>query len=91
MKRPGFEEAKRKYVHRFTMEHVPAWALKDPGNPRADGKPCFYAPQYRTDREWYDNTTFPGEAGHDGDECHCYASGQTWPLGKWLDRPYRKA
>lgn len=76
-------QAKALYVHRYTMEYVPAWARRvNPGN----GK--FYAPQYKSDKEWYDSTIFPGEPGHDGDKNHCYSSGQTWPLGQWLDKPY---
>lgn len=72
------EEAKRQYVNRYTMEHVPTWARKA----RPDG--LFYAPQYRTDAEWYANTTFPGEEGHIGGKSHCFSTGATWPLGKEL-------
>lgn len=85
--RPSFEEACKMYQNRYTMEHVPLWAAGNPGNGR------FYAPQFRTDREWYDNTLFPGEDGHlaTGPRRNaCMTSGQTWPLGLWLDEPYRK-
>jgi hypothetical protein len=84
MSRPiSFETACKQYVHRYTMEHVPAWAR----TPCDNGK--FYAPQFRSDREWYENTKFAGE--HElADKKSCYTSGQTWPLGKWLDTPYRK-
>jgi hypothetical protein len=68
----SFESACNRYVHRFTMEHVPAWAKEV----REDG--TYYAPHYRSDREWYDNTEFPPV--FDG----CYSTGQTWPLGKEL-------
>ena len=73
-----FEQAKAAYVHRFTMEHVPGWASL----PTSNGK--FYAPQYRTDREWYDNTKFPSHnfAGY------CDSRNQSWPLGRWLDKPF---
>ena len=79
-------DACARYPHRFTMEHVPAWAYAS----MQDGR--FYAPQYRSDREWYENTQFPGEI-RDGLSLpkrspHCHSTGQTWPLGKWLDRPY---
>lgn len=75
-------EAKAWYPHRFTMEHVPAWARR----PMQGGR-C-YAPQYRTDQEWYDNTIFPGE-GHIGRTAtHCESSNPTWPLGQFLDTPY---
>lgn len=81
MPRLLFEEAKTRYVHRYTLEHVPAWAR----SPRDDG--TFYAPQYRTDREWYDSTLFPGEPGHIGDRNHCYSTKETWPLGESLKAP----
>lgn len=82
MNRPiSIEKAKAKYVHRFTMEHVPQWAKTQ----TAAGS--FYAPQFSTDKEWYDNTKFPSEPkltiGSD-----CYTTGQTWPMGQWLDKPY---
>jgi hypothetical protein len=77
-----FEHATACYVHRFTMDHVPAWARKVAPN----GK--YYAPQYASDHQWYENTAFYGEAGHLGDKTHCHTSGQTWPLGQWLDKPY---
>lgn len=79
-----FEDAKRQFVHRFTMEHKPAWA-RFPCNHR------FYAPQYRTDREWFDNTKFPGDEGYPYGECEtdCYSTGQTWPLGQWLDEEFQ--
>lgn len=86
MTRMSFEEAKRRYIQRYTMEHVPRWALKclEPGK--------FYAPQYRTDREWYDNTIFPGEEGYPFSkrETSCYTNGQSWPLGLWLTKPLNK-
>ena len=85
MSRPSIEKAKTKYVHRFTMEHVPAWALIAP---QKNGR--YYAPQFTSDTEWYAHTTFPGEPGIRGNSRHCESSGHTWPLGKTLDKPYRK-
>jgi hypothetical protein len=89
MARPTFERAKAQYVHRYTMEHVPAWTAQINAN---NGK--YYAPQFRTDREWYDNTVFPGEPGHSEYRIrkseYCETRNQTWPLGQWLDRPYKK-
>lgn len=83
-KRPSFEQACRMYVHRFTMENVPSWASRPCG-----GK--YYAPQFASDREWYDNTKFPGEPDHFlVDSLYCYTRNQTWPLGEWLHKPYRK-
>jgi len=85
-----FSQAKKLYVNRYTMEHVPAWA-KAPVNHPERGT-VYYAPQYRTDKEWYENSVFPGEA-IDGlvvqkNETHCMTRNATWPLGKWLDKPY---
>lgn len=75
------------FVHRFTMEHVPRWALQE----RADG--TFYAPQFASDAEWLSNTVVrtrkDGEL--DGRYSDCETRGETWPLGKSLDAPYRCA
>ena len=75
--RPTFEAAKRSFVHRYTMEHKPRWA----NQPAPNGK--RYAPQYRSDAEWYANTLFPGESPL-ADKNHCYSTGATWPLGEWI-------
>lgn len=78
-----FEQAKARYPHRYTMEHVPAWARRQCNN----GK--YYAPQYATDAEWYEKTKFPGESPlcFRGD---CYSGDQSWPLGQWLEQPYKR-
>jgi hypothetical protein len=78
--RMTFEQAKARYIHRYTMEHVPEWAKR----PSPDGK--FYAPQYRTDREWFENTLFPLHNPYHSRDCH--STGQTWPLGQWLLLPF---
>ena len=70
-------QAQAQYPHRFTLEHVPAWAKLRAPNGR------FYAPQYRTDSEWFALTRFPT----DRRERYCTSSGQTWPMGLWLDQP----
>lgn len=80
----SFEDAKWKYVNRFTCEHVPSWAL----TPLEDGK--FYAPHYATDQEWYDRTIFPGEGGLPKNSLWCESSGQTFPLGRFLDKRFQK-
>lgn len=54
-KKLSFKEACARYVHRYTMDHVPKWA-KHPHK----GK--YYAPQCASDREWYNNTVFPPDA-----------------------------
>jgi len=84
MPRPSFNQAKARYSHRFTCEHVPAWARE----PRPDGR--FYAPQYETCRQWYEATRFPGEPGLHGNSRHCLSGSPTWPLGTALDAPYTK-
>lgn len=73
-------QAQALYLHRYTLEHRPQWALKP-----CNGK--FYAPQYRSDAEWYANTVFPGEGDIGKREDHCYSTGATWPCGQWLDAP----
>ena len=80
---PTLTQARALYPHRYTMEHVPQWARNPCG-----GK--FYAPHFRTDAEWYAATAFPGEPACIGDDGkHCLTTGQTWPLGQWLDKPFR--
>lgn len=85
----SFGEACAKFVHRFTMDHVPAWA-KVPPAAHSGTETRFYAPQYRSDREWFERTRFHGEPGHLGKPHECTSTGQTWPLGQWLDRPYQR-
>lgn len=80
--RMTFDEAKRLYVHRYTIEFIPEWANEQAPN----GK--FYAPQYRSDQEWFDNTKFPPENPLGPRVTDCYSTGATWPLGMWLDKPY---
>lgn len=81
-RRLSFEEAKTLFAHRYTMEHVPEWARV---KCQETGK--YYAPQYATDREWYENTLFEGESEL-ARRGYCHSSAQSWPLGKWLDKPF---
>lgn len=78
----SFHEACNRYPHRFTLEHVPNWARK----PNPDG--MYYAPQYVSDSEWYDNTVFPPQ--NPFHRSACYSTGQTWPLGLALENPFCK-
>lgn len=82
MRKLSLDIAKAQYVNRYTLEHVPQWARA-----RCEGNGRAYAPQFRTDSEWYDNTTFPGEGDLSGRSEHCETRNQTWPLGQWLARP----
>jgi hypothetical protein len=78
MNRPiTFEAAKAQFPHRYTCEHVPTWAKQQAPN----GK--WYAPQFATDKQWYDSTKFYGESEF-VEKSHCYTSGQIWPHGQWL-------
>ena len=86
----SFEEAKRRYVNRYTMEHVPTWSRTRPAD-HGGTETRYYAPQFRTDREWYENTRFYGESGHIGRKGECFTTGQTFPLGHWLDRPFTRS
>ena len=81
----SLEQACNQYPHRYTMEHVPAWANQPHFHSERQEWLC-YAPQFRTDKEWYDTARFPGEDGHHELGADCYSSGQTWPLGQWLAR-----
>lgn len=71
---PSFEDAKNQFTSRFTMEHKPDWAMKQ----RSCGG--YYAPQYSTDREWYDNLVL--ENGY------MRSTNCTFPLGERLDSEY---
>lgn len=77
-----FEEAKLKFDQRYTMEHVPQWAHKPMGNG------MFFGPQYRTDREWYENTKFVGEYAA-GQRDACMSCKMSWPLGRSLYQMYK--
>lgn len=77
----SFANACAQYVHRYTLEHVPEWARRPCRNGR------FYAPQYRSDAEWFEATRFPGEDGLSRRREYCESNGQTWPFGQWLKKP----
>jgi len=80
------EQACRRYHQRFTMEHIPAWA--DKPIVQADGSVKYPAPHYASDKEWYDNTEFMGE-GTTAVTKYCRSTNRTYPIGRWLDEPYR--
>lgn len=81
------EQARAQYPHRYTMEHVPAWARRS-FREAGGTKDTYPAPQYASDAEWYANTVFPGEPGVHGNARYCESKNQTWPLGKELPRAY---
>lgn len=74
-------EALARYVHRFTAEHVPAWARE----PRPDGRP--YPVQFANDADWLAHTDFPvtrrGEISARPSSCY---SRPTWPNNPELRR-----
>jgi len=84
----SFERAKSAFPHRFTMEHVPDWA-KQSFQAQGGSSRAYPAPAYRTDREWYDSTVFPGEPGNRSRK-FAQTSNQSWPLGKTLSAPYSR-
>jgi hypothetical protein len=97
----SFQEAKSRYVHRFTMEYVPEWAKRSfhqagtPLKEYPDADKQYPAPQYRSDQEWYENTVFPGESDGEGRSVDrrsnsCQSHSQTWPLGQRLNACYVK-
>lgn len=87
MKRPiSFDQAKNLYVHRFTLEHLPEWAKRPHYDETTNEFIGYYMPQYRTCKEWYDNTIFPGEDWLDRREKFCVSGNQTWPLGKGFSK-----
>ena len=75
----SFNRARNTYIHRYTLDHIPAWA-REPHKPG-----IWYAPQYASDREWYEHTLFPGEGGIERDSKFCSSTRQTWPCGNWLN------
>jgi hypothetical protein len=82
----SFEEACNRYVHRFTMDHVPAWAQKPVARSSPhEGGGKYPGPHYGSDLEWYKNTEFPDRGGR---KRYCRSTRQTYPLGKWLDKPF---
>lgn len=67
-------EALRRWVHRFTKDHVPAWAR----DPMPDGRP--YPVQFASDADWLANTVFSLTASGRFSERDRYCrSTPTWP------------
>ena len=62
------------YVHRFTGDHVPSWAMQ----PRQDG--TKYPLQFRDDDDWLAHTSFPIKKNGDlAKQPSCCRSAPTWP------------
>ena len=92
MPRLSFEDACKGYKNRFTMEHVPYWATS-PWQYSAKG-PTYHAPHFVTDREWYENSYFPGEENYPFQENsggnECFSRNQSYPLGRHLNKRFEK-
>lgn len=68
------KEVLASYVHRFTRQHVPAWAKE----PWKDGKP--YPVQFDSDADWLAHTEFTvTKAGRLDHRSHDCWSHHTWP------------
>lgn len=89
MPRPlTFTQAQQRYPQRYTLDHMPQWAVY-PLRRGPTGDPvCYPAPQYASDEEWFTLTTFPGEGGLSPASSWCISTRQTWPLGRELTEPY---
>ena len=82
-----FEQACARFVYRFTFDHIPQWARKT--HYHSELGQVYYAPSFASDREWYENTLFPGEPGLHGNSAHCETGKQSWPLGQgFLREPF---
>jgi hypothetical protein len=70
------QQVLRTYVHRFTQEHRPQWALRS-GN-------VHDRPHYASDDEWLANTDFAvtTKGKLDRRVRHCMSHDATWPEGK---------
>lgn len=70
-------EALARYVHRFTRDHVPAWAKQ----PQPDGR--SYPVHFDSDSEWLAKTYFPvtarGKLAARPGNCQSHP---TWPDGR---------
>lgn len=67
-------------ARRFTPEHIPEWA-----HIRRRGDVRYPAPQYRSDREWYERS---GVQGVPLPFDPAKVSAATFPFGQFLPRPY---
>lgn len=79
------EQAKKKFTDRFTLDHVPVWASKPCA--RAGGK--YPGPHYNTDAEWYAKAEFIGYLTK-AQRKYVRENKPSYPMGKWLDKPYVK-
>lgn len=70
------QDALRRFVHRFTKEHVPEWARSNPN----------YKPQFASDADWLEHTMFyVTKAGNLDNRYTSCMSVPTWPEGKGVN------
>jgi len=77
-------EVLRRFIHRFTCDHRPGWALK----PLSDGS--YPGPQFVSDEEWLSNCVVHTRKDGELDDrfTSCETRNHTWPLGQFLATPY---
>jgi hypothetical protein len=69
------------YVHRYTLEHKPAWANKPREVTDDQGRvtQAAYAPLFASDADWLANTLFNVKKDGTLAQADCWSS-PTWPL-----------
>lgn len=79
----SFENACEKYINRYTFDNVPEWSKQ------VNKEGLYEAPHFSNDREWYQNTFFPGEQNVAIDSNSCISE-PVFPLGEYLIFPFNK-
>lgn len=74
-------KALAQFVHRFTLDHKPAWAHKPRMAVDEDGvtRPYAYAPQFASDADWLAHTMFNVKKDGTLRKASCWSK-PTWPL-----------
>lgn len=68
-------EVKRRFIYRFTREHIPGWVSNNPH--------FVYAMQFDSDADWLAHTDFAVNKDGSLNNRHSYChSNPTWPDGK---------
>jgi hypothetical protein len=69
------------YVHRYTLEHKPAWTNKPREVTDDQGRvtQAAYAPQFASDVDWLEHTLFNVKKDGTLANASCWSS-PTWPL-----------
>lgn len=80
----SIDEARRRFVKRFTLNHIPHWAKHKLPNGKYPG------PRYESDQHWYATSEFIG-FGATGVRKYIREGKPTYPVGRFLDAPFTKA